>query len=255
VAVGESVDDVPKEIKMDLYVDSMKGRLEKLSELVEEQEINTERLNKMKSLLPDKKHFKVETALQMSVHKPKDEIDQALFNEQTGNMKGIKLKDHVVRNFNVYFLLRYVLFSTAIVALQHLQQFQAVAVFMMQMVYFVIFARIIVKKRIFKSWFPYLAFFVQESALSLFLFATLIHQFNKRSITDQQLFIIEICQISGIFIAFGVEALALIMVILSMVTSVLCWVAKKTCCKGKCKKKKKRTPQRKNSRRNSKRKS
>ena len=128
------------------------------------------------------------------------------------------------------------LFITAIVALQHLQQFQAVAVFMMQMVYFVIFARIVIKKKIFKSWFPYLAFFVQESALSLFLLATLIHQFNKNSITDDQLFIIEICQISGIFIAFGVEALALIIVILSMVASVVCWIAKKTCCKGKGKK-------------------
>ena len=168
-------------------------------------------------MLPSKKSFKKETNLKKSIHQPKDEIDQALFDEQVADLKKIKLKDQMVRNFQVYFLLRYVLFIVSLTTLQHLHKFQVVVILGIQVIYFGIFGKLIIKKKIFNWWFPYVGFFVQESALTLFLIVTMAHQFNKNNISDSQLFYIEIIQLSGIFVAFAVELLAFLLVVVGMI--------------------------------------
>jgi Flp pilus assembly protein TadB len=125
--------------------------------------------------------------------KIKEKRERKLFLEKMEKLQQKKAltKEERQLNFGVYFLLRYVLFSIALVTLQHLHKLQVVVVFGMQMIYFLVFGRKLVKQKIFDKKFEYFVFFIQEIGLTSFLLVTLVHQFNKKSFDESQEFIIE----------------------------------------------------------------
>ena len=113
-----------------------------------------------------------------------------------------------------------------------MQKFQVVVLFALQVGYFFIFGKRLVKGKLFNRNFEYFFFFIQEFALTAFLLVTLVHQFNKKNFDLSQEFIIEMIQAGSIFLAFFVEIMALFIQIGDMIDKGIGGLCKK-CSKKK----------------------
>ena len=76
------------------------------------------------------------------------------------------------------------------------------------------FGRKMMKERLYSAVYDIFIFFVQELALSLFLAATMVQQFEKKNLSETQFYNIEMVQVCSLMTAFGIEFIGVMLGIL-----------------------------------------